>query len=73
MASLTDLKLELWLRRRNSGIITWVTRDDKEIPIKDMTFNHLVNTINMIERNEEYNSLLEELACEYESENFGDR
>lgn len=52
-ASLEDLEKELWLRERNSGVLKWKTRDGNEIPIKDMTDIHLVNTINMLHRKEE--------------------
>jgi len=72
-ATLKDLELELWLRLRDSKEITWKTKEGKVIPINDMTTAHLSNTINMLKRNEKYNSFLEELACEYENENFGDR
>ena len=47
-ATIQDLKLELWLRQRNSGFIIWTT-----IPIKDMDNNHLINTINMLLRQRE--------------------
>ena len=52
-ATLEDLYQELWLRNRNEGNLIWETRDKKEIPIKDMTLTHLINTIKMLERNEE--------------------
>lgn len=50
-ANLKDLKFELWLRQRNSGELVWETKDKKIIPIRDMYNNHLINTINMLERN----------------------
>lgn len=57
MASIEDLKLELWLRRRNMGRIVWTTRDGKSIPIKEMDLDHLLNTINYLERLEEERSI----------------
>ena len=48
LADIQDLELELWLRQRNSGSIYWRTKDDREIPIKDMDNNHLVNTLKML-------------------------
>ena len=40
-ASIDDLKRERWLRARNSGALVWVTRQGQEIPIKDMTDEHI--------------------------------
>lgn len=53
-ATLEDLKRELWLRNRNAGSIVWTTKDGKEIPINEMSDEHLLNTINMIMRVRNY-------------------
>lgn len=52
-ATIKDLELELWLRQRNSGSIIWTTKDGKNISIKDMDNNHLVNTLKMLLKQEE--------------------
>lgn len=61
-ATIQDLKLELWLRQRNSGFIIWTTKNGKNISIKDMNNNHLVNTLNMLliqeEKQKEYDSIM---------------
>lgn len=51
-ANIQDLKLELWLRKRNSGSIIWTTKDSKNIPIKDMSNKHLVNALKMLAKQE---------------------
>lgn len=50
LSDLENLEKELWLRLRNSGALTWRTREGKDIPIKDMSDEHLVNAIHMIQR-----------------------
>ena len=61
-ATIEDLKLELWLRQRNSGSIIWTTKDNKNIPIKDMDNNHLVNALKMLliqkEKQREYDDIM---------------
>lgn len=47
-AGLTELKLELFLRLRESGKLVWKTKQGESIPIKDMGIQHLINTINML-------------------------
>ena len=68
-ATLEDLKMELWLRRRNNNEITWKTKKGETIPINQMTVSHLINTIEMIGRNKH----LQEIACDFYAEDFGDR
>lgn len=61
-ATIQDLKLELWLRQRNSGSIIWTTKDGKNISIKDMDNNHLVNALKMLliqkEKQREYDNIM---------------
>ena len=56
IASKKDLELELFLRKRQAGILVWKSKDGKEIPIKDLKDGHLVNILNLLDRKEEYYS-----------------
>ena len=69
-AELNDLIKERWLRERNRGEIKWVTKDGNEIPIKDMTNEHLENAINRLIKNKEYEEIAAEYAA-YIEEHFG--
>lgn len=69
-AELNDLIKERWLRERNSGEIKWVTKDGNEIPIKDMTNEHLENAINHLIEYEEYKEMASEYSA-YIEEHFG--
>lgn len=64
-ATIQDLKLELWLRQRNSDSIIWITKNGKNISIKDMDNNHLVNAFKMLliqkEKQREYDDMM---ACD---------
>ena len=57
-ATLNDLLKEQWLRDRNNGNLVWITKEGKTIPIKEMTDEHLRNTINHLIRKEELEDLL---------------
>lgn len=64
-ATIQDLKLELWLRQRNSGSIIWTTKDGKNISIKDMDNNHLANTLKMLLKQEEEEECFKDImACD---------
>lgn len=57
-ADINDLKLELWLRRRNSGKLVWTTKDNTKIPIKDMFTQYIINAINMLDWQHELEDVL---------------
>ncbi len=52
-ATLDDLYLELFLRKRNKGMIIWEMKNKQTIPLKDMSDEHLINSIRILEKNEE--------------------
>lgn len=52
-ATLDDLELELWLRQREKKEIVWVTKQGIQIPINNMTDDHIINAINCLIRQDE--------------------
>lgn len=58
IASRKDLELELFLRKRENNTLVWKTKEGDSIPIKDLKDEHLINIINMLDRNLER-------ECEY--------
>lgn len=52
-ADITDLKMELWLRRREEGKIVWKTKNGDNIPINKMGTTHIVNAIS---RSDQYDN-----------------
>lgn len=69
IARIDDLKMELWLRLRNSGKIIWVTQTGDKLALKDMSDSHLINAIKMLQRNEEQREA-EELALQEAREGY---
>lgn len=69
IAGLSDLKLERWLRARESGALKWKTKNGDEISIKRMSDSHLENAIKCLSGQNEF---LRD-AINYEHEDAGDR
>lgn len=68
-ATLKDLLIEQWLRRRNTGELKWVTKNGDKIALKSMSDAHLANAIKCLS---EQNEFLSD-AINYEHEDAGDR
>ena len=45
-ADIEDLEKELWLRQREDMI--WETKDGKQISLKEMTTEHIINAIKYV-------------------------
>jgi len=70
-ATLDDLKLELWLRRRNAGDLVWTTKSGERIPLKDMSSSHLENAIRKFQR---FNEIQQDVFESYvDEDSWGDR
>lgn len=50
VATLNDLKIELWLRQRESDNIIWTTKNGDKISIRRMSDSHLINAISALEK-----------------------
>lgn len=53
IATIEDLRLEQFLRNRNSGKLVWKTKEGRIIPIKELSDEHLTNILNAYLRNKE--------------------
>ena len=58
-ATREDLEFELQLRRVEEAV--WTTRDGRQVPVKKMSTNHIINTINMIDRQVDFEDLVGEM------------
>lgn len=54
LATLQDLKLELWLRQREAGNILWETKNGDKLSIRKMGDSHLNNAIKCLEKQASY-------------------
>lgn len=51
IATIEDLRLEQFLRKRNLGTLVWKTKEGKIIPLKELSDEHLTNILNVYYRN----------------------
>ena len=73
-ATKRDLELEMWLRQREQGLLYWKTKDGDKIPIDQMDDEHLLNTINLIDRSQESKEAVDSLLKDpVYIEAYGDR
>ena len=53
IATIEDLRLEQFLRNRNSGKLVWKTKEGRIIPLKELSDEHLTNILNVYFRNKD--------------------
>ena len=53
IANIDELRLEEFLRGRNSGKLVWKTKEGKIIPLKELSDEHLTNILNVYYRNKD--------------------
>ena len=53
IATIEDLRLEQFLRNRNSGKLVWKTKEGRIIPLKEVSDEHLQNIIKVCSKNKE--------------------
>lgn len=53
IATIEDLRLEQFLRNRNSGKLVWKTKEGRIIPLKELSDEHLQNIIKVYSKNKE--------------------
>ena len=58
IATLEDLKLEQWLRRREQGKIVWKNKQKELCPISELEDTHLDNIINMLENKQKESTVI---------------
>lgn len=53
IANIDDIRLEQFLRNRNSGKLVWKTKEGKIIPLKELSDEHLTNILNVYSLNKD--------------------
>lgn len=53
IANIDDIRLEQFLRNRNSGKLVWKTKKGKIIPLKELSDEHLTNILNVYSLNKD--------------------
>lgn len=53
IANIDDIRLEQFLRNRNSGKLVWKTKEGRIIPLKELSDEHLTNILNVYSLNKD--------------------